>query len=230
MITADKIMDWTPPTGPGPVYEAMKGWLDGEPVSSLAEFHARFGGHFRNYCRHWDDEIDGSDDDMRRRLDASVQRAMWIGAYGFTLPCAELIAACVKNSPLIEIGAGSGALARLIANAGGEIVATDLGSAQHGFEIGRWFPVQTGVDARAAVKAHPNATVLCSWPSLKEDWFHRALRAMHRDQAVIVVREDACADDKTWTYFDGPRFADIGTIEIPCWPNMHDIAEGRRKR
>lgn len=213
-----------------PVYDAMRQWLDGEPVPPLAAFFDRFGRSFRNYRLARNRTFHYQSLEQSGRLYA--ERAMCIGAYGFALPCAELIAACVKNSPLVEIGAGSGALARLIANAGGGIVATDAndGALSYGFEIGKWFPVATGIDGAVAVRAHPKSTVLCSWPSLRETWFKKALIAMRPGQGIIAVREDACADDGAWNYFDGPRFADTGTIEIPCWYGMHDIAEGRRKR
>ena len=63
--------------------------------------------------------------DLLRAAGSIEARAGLVRRYGLAIPTDEAIAACVARSPLVEIGAGLGYWASLIAQQGGDIAAYD---------------------------------------------------------------------------------------------------------
>lgn len=116
------------------------------------------------------------------RPDGSV-RADAIARFGFAIPSADALDAIVRHSPagIVELGAGTGYWARLLAQRGVAVVAYDVApppSAQNHFFAGMqpWFDVSVGDEH--AVADHADRTLLLVWPT-QEAWAADALRIFH---------------------------------------------------
>jgi hypothetical protein len=226
-----------------PVVDAMRYWLAGDvSVPSLAEFYDRYGEAHRNHLHRLREPFPPVAD----TLPLHIERDQFIREFGFAVPTREALDRICEFSPLLEIGAGSGAWARLLAMRGADIIATDPS-------------VETFLDMRAgwqktyhpvlplagktAVRCWPKRNVFCCWPSLGQTWLRQAARAMLPGRALIVVREDATADERTWDYVEHHfkpvanyipeiRAGDLeighwvdNTLELPNWHFLHDHLE-----
>jgi len=242
-----------------PVVDAMRYWLSGDvSVPSLAEFFDRFGKEYRNHLRTWrerySDEpmsLEGPRDFARSAMDSTLiqaERDRFLSEFSFAVPTREALDRICQFSPLLEIGAGSGAWAKLLAIRGADIIATDPGGEMFvGFHQGdqprRWhwetfyYPVQP-LQGKTAVRRWLNRNVFCSWPSLQRRWLRQAARAMLPGRVLLVVREDATADQRTWNYVEY-HFKPLGeerdgwvdnSIELPTWHFMHDHLEVWQKK
>lgn len=67
----------------------------------------------------------GAGDDPTYWFRGTDQRAELVRRYAWAVPDAAAIAALAARSPLVEIGAGTGYWARLLAAAGADIIAYD---------------------------------------------------------------------------------------------------------
>jgi len=139
----------------------------------------------------------GGDENRWRQFEAATRlRDTYIEAFGFVIPTPALIARLARE-PVLDVAAGSGHLARLIALAGGDVVANDPGAhADHyAFETGGWYPLEC-LDAADAVRRHPERTVLLSWPT-RGEWPTRCLEAMAPGARLVLIGEDrgGCTGD-----------------------------------
>jgi hypothetical protein len=80
------------------------------------------------------------------------------------------------------------------------------------------------MDAKTMVCRYPGSTVFCSWPTLHATWFRQMLKEMQIGQKLVVIREDACAEDSAWRYLDD-CFEEEAAIDIPTFEHMHDYAQ-----
>ncbi len=210
----------------------MRRWAEGEPVWSYQEIIDQWGKQFRLHRLRWGDldEMKQEIEDHRKSgfkisIDHTVElfrlRNLAIKEFGFCLPCKELLDALAECQPIVEIGAGSGYMTRLMRNRGIEVVGTDSGTGGYFFQVGRYDGLQKKMAGKTAVRRYRDSTVFCSWPSLYQTWFRQALRAMRIGQAAIIIEEDACAEDHTWEYRD-KSFDLAAGILIPAWEYMND--------
>jgi hypothetical protein len=216
-----------------PVCEAMSYWLSGDvPVPSLAEFRARFGWGERDFR--------GPIAPFFEAAALIEERTDFVEEFGFAVPTREALDCLAGFSPLLEIGAGSGAWTRLLAMRGANIIATDPG--EETFILigmgqrqrrGRWekhyHPILP-LEGKRAVRRWPDRNVFCSWPSLNQTWLRQAARAMRRGRALIVVREDAAADDRTWDYIESAFRPAGAPLRLPNWHFLHDWLEAWVKK
>lgn len=203
-----------------PVIRAMRAWIEGARVLSLNEQFASFGRHYRSYRSTWASEGLGAHSDF---LATYTERTAFINEFGFAVPNAEAIDLLLAHSPLLEIGAGSGSWSRLLRDRGADIIATDPGIENFGFPIGRYHPV-IPLAGKTAVRRWPERNVFCAWPSLNQTWMRQAARAMRPSRILLVVREDATADDRTWAYMD-TAFRFLDGLELLSWQFCHDRLE-----
>jgi hypothetical protein len=204
--------------------EAMRAWVEGlEPVPSFAEFIAEFGNFyrrtglraeerdiFRSLLAHRDIEKHAL-----RELVLGIERSFFIGMFGFAVPTAEALDALSKHAPVLEIGAGCGAWARLLANRGVDVIATDPGAEECGV---KWAPVEP-LDAVSAINQWPERNVLCSWPTLGEDWLMDAARLMRPGQTLFTVHEEATATEQSWAYIE-LNFTREATLDLPVFKTL----------
>ena len=238
-----------------PVVDAMRHWLSGDvSVPSLAEFFDRYGRGYRDHLRTMFDRdsdeaksLEGIRDFARASMEHMLihtERDRFISEFSFAVPTREALDRICRFSPLLEIGAGSGAWAKLLAMRGADIIATD--PALEGFQLffgsgGRWaqsyYPVLP-LHGKTAVRRWLNRNVFCSWPSLNQTWLRQAARAMPPGRVLLVVREAATADERTWDDVEY-RFKPLGeprdgwvdnSIELPTWHFLHDHLEVWQKK
>jgi hypothetical protein len=161
-------------------------------------------------------------------------REKMIGEFGFALPCLEAIEECIGHGPIVEVGAGIGGWASIIARNGGDIVVTDRlptgAISGHGFLVGGMHPVEE-IDAVSAVRMHPDRTVLMIWPTYGWKWAAEVLNAMVPGQKIIHIGEigEATGDEFFADMIRGPAFERVASMEIPVWPRIHDDLEVYRK-
>lgn len=117
---------------------------------------------------------------------AGVSRDALIAQYGFAIPSTEALEAIERWSPkgLVEVGAGTGYWARLLADRGVDVLAYDIApppSVQNQWFAGStpWYHVAPA-DATIAVR-HPERTMLLIWPTLGDLWPLRALELFHAE-------------------------------------------------
>lgn len=199
----------------------MNDWIDGKPIWSYKRIIKEWGHNFAG--RPGYSLIHYSSSDFQNRTALSMARHWFVAAFGFAIPCAELIEALRKLQPVLEVGAGTGYMTAMARAQGVDIVGTDLGHGGHGFEVGARDPRQIRIGATAAVQSPKwrKRTVFSSWPT-KGGWFENAVKAMQRDRHITVISDESCcASTAAWAYME-KRFGIVDEIPLPSWPNMDD--------
>lgn len=153
-----------------------------------------------------------------RARDRACNRWSW------AVPSNKVICQLAALGPLVEVGAGTGYWARLITDAGGDIVAFDErpptapemtadleqflkdrdrwpdGVNRFHPYASTWFDVEAA-DGVEAAAAHPNRTLVLCWPPYGDDFATRALTAYRNagGRRVVYIGEGAygcTADDE----------------------------------
>jgi hypothetical protein len=163
-----------------------------------------------------------ADDWSERSRSQSDRRRTFIAFYGWAVPSKGAIAAIsefIGNRRLLEVCAGSGLWARLLAASGVRVTATDARPAKPT----DYFPVET-LDAEQAVRIHPEcqALLLC-WPPLRDACAFRALRAFAGDQVVLVGDARFTADQQFHDQL-GHEWTLQESMAVPAWPGLDDHA------
>ena len=218
------------------VVDTMQRWLDGEPVWPYAKIIETWGPEFEMYRKRMFRGIRASQETgkiefeppdyertLQRMTSIYMLRDQWVQHYGFAIPCAELLDVLAKAQHVVEVGAGTGYMTRLMRHRGISVTGSDPGHGQHGFEVGRYDEEQLSLPAKTMVRMSSTSTVFCSWPTLKAMWFFQMLKAMRIGQRLVVIRESACAEETAWEYLDA-CFDETSTIDIPTFEHMNDYA------
>lgn len=222
--------------------ETMESWLSGEPVWTRAKIIETWGSDFEHWHTRMAREIrqaqqDGeiwfrTSDDMRLRLGRGLElwhlRDEWTTKFGFAIPCAELLDALAGHKLVVDVGAGTGYMTRLMLNRGITAIATNPARGDYSFEHGKYAEI-VPVEGKTAARMFPHATIFCSWPTLNHTWFRQMLRAMRVGQHLVVIRESACAEDSAWSYLE-ECFDETDTIELPVFEHMSDYASCHVKK
>lgn len=150
--------------------------------------------------------------------------------YSWAIPNTDAIKAIVAYSPIVEIGAGTGYWAKLITEAGGDIVATDKFEPAHNAYTDkkhRYAPVEK-LSAVAAVRKYHNRALLIIWPSYRESWSSDALAKYQElgGKTIIYVGEDSggCTGDARLHALLA-NMTLLKTVSIPQWACIHDYME-----
>jgi hypothetical protein len=153
------------------------------------------------------------------------ERAELCLRYSWAIPNEESLEALVDLSPLVEIGAGGGYWAALVAARGGYVYAYDSApSADLGNKYiseTRWFPVSMGGSEKAA--DHPGCTLFLCWPPYEDPMATHALEHF-RGEHVVFIGESlggCTADDAFFTLLE-KEFSMTRRICIPTWQYIHD--------
>ena len=166
------------------------------------------------------------------------RREFWLGhpirnnlckQFAWAIPNAEAIQALAKLGPIVEIGAGTGYWASLIAAVGGDIVAYDAKPYHNYWCGGTYHPILTGGPEMA--QKHSNRTLLLCWPPYDEAMAADALLA-YEGRTVAYVGEGCggCTGDYEFHGLLETLYNDEATIAIPQWGGLHDdLSIWRRK-
>jgi hypothetical protein len=161
----------------------------------------------------------------RRVRDAFVRR------FGFTVPLPRTMRKVADLGPIVEVGAGTGYLSKLISHAGGLAFATDGGDGrQYAQKIGAWEQVHP-MDAAVAAASLPERTVLLSWPHGSE-WPVRLLDAMASGQTLVHSGEGeggCCAGPHFFKTLH-QDFEPVAALPSLSFPGIHDSFSVWQKR
>ncbi len=119
-------------------------------------------------------------------------RTAMIARYGFAIPTDDALDAIMQCSPagVVEIGAGTGYWAHLLAQRGIDVVAFDIEPApsqDNAWFAGTtpWHPVHRG--DHHVVGRHPDRTLLLVWPTKNEIWPAEAITQHHNAGGTYLV-------------------------------------------
>jgi hypothetical protein len=214
------------------VIDTVERWVQGEEVWPYARCLELWGPEYEMYRRLWDRgsfAVPGGNrslDDAQRLANRFVERDCFIKKFGFALPCAELLDELAQAETVVEIGAGSGYMTRLMRNRGINVIGSDprIGYVGGKFALhGCYDDRQVVAHGKTMVRRYPDALVFCSWPSLEETWYRQALKAMRVGQRIVAVMEDSCAEESARDYFDR-CFQIERLIDIPAFYMLNDLA------
>ncbi len=146
-------------------------------------------------------------------------------AYSWAIPNDQAIETISKYGPIIEIGAGSGFWAKLLAEQGVDIVAYDNGSYDRIADLKytkKWFDVKLGDET--AVLQNSGRTLMLCWPPTRSEYASKAL-SLYEGEFVIYVgeRRNGTATG-TPALFDAldRDFEILEAVSIPTWPGYTD--------
>lgn len=166
-------------------------------------------------------------------LEAYRARRTLVGRYAWAVPDEAAVTLLCELGPIVEIGAGSGYWASLVAAAGGDVVAYDaVAPGTPGHEFGHhhgWYPVARGGPERAA--AHSDRVLLLCWPPYATGFALECLEA-YRGDTVVYVGEGrgGCCGDDGFHELLARDWETVRTLDIPHWPLVHDRLSVHRRR
>ncbi len=165
--------------------------------------------------------------DVERAAALYTHRDRLVSTYAWAVPNAAALAAIAARGPVVEIGAGLGYWARLLAGAGANIVAYDTllpGDPdwhQNWTRETSYVPIARGGPERAA--EHPDRALFLCWPPYWERLARDALAA-YRGDTVCFIGEGpggCTADDRFFCNLERDWKIDQ-TVKIPKYHWIHD--------
>jgi hypothetical protein len=158
-------------------------------------------------------------------------RDRFIQMAGFAVPNAECVTRLASLGPMVEVGAGSGLLSRLVNATGGDCVATDPVCGEYDLPYGQHGVVEA-LDGAAALERYPTRTVLMSWPCMGRAWSADVLEAMVAGQCLVYVGEGegGCTASERFFELLDALFEETDALPWLPFPALHDRATVFRKR
>lgn len=138
----------------------------------------------------------------------------------YAIPCNEAIECLVSLSPIVEIGAGTGYWASLIAKAGGDIICYDDYSLS-AIEHGKYYKVNMGDPE--AVKLHSDRTLFLCWTQYDTNMAYQSL-FHYTGHSLCLISEGyggCCGNDAFFENLE-ENWKQVNRIEIPQWSGIHD--------
>ncbi len=157
-------------------------------------------------------------------------RPRFVFKYAWSIPHKKALEAIASYGPIVEIGAGSGYWAYLLANMGVDIVAYDNAAGSKTYTETcfaywkLWFEVEKG-DERMAAEHKDRALFLC-WPPYNSPMAEKALKN-YKGETVIYIGEGrggCTANDKFFINLE-KNFDQVESVELHVWPGIHDRLE-----
>jgi hypothetical protein len=152
------------------------------------------------------------------------------GRYAWAIPTDEALDAIAAWSPVVEIGAGTGYWAALLAARGADIVAYDEKPGKNDWcDAPCYAPVAIGTEA--AVHLHEDRTLFLCWPPMTG----MAARALefYRGRRLVYIGEysgGCTADDRFFRLLE-VGWQEVRQIDLPQWSCIHDtLTMYERKR
>lgn len=164
--------------------------------------------------------------DVRESICNHLAREDWVEMVSYAIPCQEVVD-YLTQTPLLEIGAGTGYWAALLCKAGGDVIATDvLGNGEtsrYRQNVGIYHPVLRS-NAAHAVRSHAERDVLCIWPCYRSRWIVPALKMARPGVRVHIIGEGVGGATGSDRMFDMLRsdFTEERRMSIPTWRGVHD--------
>jgi hypothetical protein len=166
---------------------------------------------FKNY-----DITEGEVIENRERL---------VSKYAWAIPNDAAIRAIAEHKKIIEIGAGTGYWAMLLAKAECDILAFDCDPPSKGPNEYRhnreWHPIKRG--GPSIITEYPEYTLLLCWPPYESGMAFECLTYYSGDVLIYIGESNGgCnGDDNFWSAIESD-WKEIRRIEIPQWKYIHD--------
>jgi hypothetical protein len=159
-------------------------------------------------------------------IDLIARRWPLIRRYAHGVSSEEALAAIGALSPIVEVGAGAGYWARMLAERGADVVAYDRDPAGkwRGTDP-TWFDVREADGAEAAAR-HPDRALLIIWPPFDTPMAEEALRAYGtaggRRLAYVGEDSEGCTADAGFFRLLREAWRETAGVALPQWPGLHD--------
>ena len=143
--------------------------------------------------------------------------------YSWAIPNEEAIAAIVSHSPngVVEIGAGRGYWAYLLAQVGCPIVTYDVKCHDESYYNDNWFPVLFGEADMA--KHYYDRTLLLCWPPYCQPMAEEALLSYTGNTVAYVGEgEYGCTGTDDFHHLLDLEWTLLSQVHIPQWSCIHD--------
>lgn len=198
--------------------ENMKNWLLLEkPIYSkdLVDLNIKEKTSFFDITR-LEDENALMDDLKMYRF-----RERFISQFGFVILTQELIDKFKGHGPFVEIGAGSGALSKLLSINYMDVIATDLNEvSNYSFSTGMWFTIEHK-SAIEALEFYPNRTAIFAWPEM-DSWAGEALLKALPAKVIYIGEHNGCTGDALFHKTLEEYYDLIEEHRICNFPNIKD--------
>lgn len=155
----------------------------------------------------------------------TIAREKACAEYAWAVPDDKALELISRHGPLVEIGAGTGYWAALLARRGVDILAYDAApppdpnNLWH-YQAMTWFPVQPGGPEKAAL--YPERTLFLCWPPMGEPFAAECLRHYQGNRVIYVGESGGCTADVTFHKMLQRDFVLEFEHHIPRWPPMTD--------
>jgi hypothetical protein len=166
---------------------------------------------------------------------SAYDRRVWcVRRYAFAVPTDAALATLARYAPIVELGAGTGYWAFLLCRRGVDCLAYDLAPPDispnpNRFRPMTWSHVEPGnVDTLAA---HSDRALFLCWPSYREPFASRALRA-YTGTTLLYIGEPAgghSADDAFFAQL-AREWLPVEQVAVPNWPGTHDALTVYRRQ
>jgi hypothetical protein len=145
-------------------------------------------------------------------------------AFAYAIPDADVLAAVAKDSPLIEIGGGSGYWAWCLAQYGADVVSFDarIPTRPKSHWSQHWTEVHPGNERK--IPLHPGRTLLLCWPEYHQPQASECLKRYHGNALWYVGESNGCTGDDAFHNELWKNWELVKEIYIPNWDGLHDYA------
>jgi hypothetical protein len=143
-------------------------------------------------------------------------RTKAVKEFAWAIPNNASIEAIVNYSPLIEMGAGTGYWAKLITEAGGDILAYDIDK-----PLKKYFRIKKG--SYEKLKRYPDRNLFLSWPPYEADMAYNCVKN-HKGKYLIYIGEErgGCTGNDDFHEYVDENFELAETLPILQWQGLHD--------
>lgn len=157
-----------------------------------------------------------------------------INAYSQAIPTPEALHAVATLTPLVEVGAGNGYWARLLADLGADVIATDCEYPEvNGWLSGArpWIAVEV-IDAVEAVRRYRGRNLFACWPPRPNGYMTDVLAEYSGDQFALVTDgpiHSEYGEDPLYGALD-QDWDCVGETDLPHWPYRFDCLRIWRRK
>jgi hypothetical protein len=160
-------------------------------------------------------------------------RTTLVGRYAWAVPSQGALDVLATLSPIVEIGAGSGYWAHLLAARGADIVCYDAAppvTLTNRFGHHRaWFDIDEG--GPDEVDGHSAATLLLCWPPFRSTFARECLERYQGETfAYIGEPVNGCTADAGFHEHLERHWVQVEAVRIPTWPGFSDRLVVHRRR
>lgn len=171
---------------------------------------------------YWDEIKDWYDD--WHAYERGVDRRVLVVKYAWAIPTVEVIRQLAEIAPrMVEIGAGTGYWATMLACAKVDIIAYDKAARGDNFYGHRptWFDVKSGGVVEAA--HHSDRALLLCWPPYAKPMAYLAAKC-YKGDTLIYIGEGGygCTADESFHDLLEREWTLDQELVIPQWSGIHD--------